>query len=456
MGNNSLHTESPGIPVQTASNLKQLVTLALPVIATSFTSIAYNVINIIFVGKLGSHAVAAVGSAGFYMHLSWGLSTLLTAGVGIKVSHAVGSRQPELSKQYVRSGLQAISLVSLLYVVFVVLARKGLIGLIGLNDPVIEQSAANYLCLIALSIPFSHQNLLFTNALIGYGDSKTPFKINTIAFVLNAVLDPLLIFGAGMGIYGTSVGTIVSQALATALFYQRINSIPALRPSGNSFDWNVVKKLLALGVSPTLQRVSFTFIAIAMARIISDWGPTAIAVQKVGIQIEAVTFMTAGGFMSALASLSGKAYGAGDYSRQWKTFLSGMSLATAVGLLTSALMIAFPETLFSIFLNDVESLEMGHNYLLILGYSQLFMCLELMATGAFFGWGKTHIPAIMGIVLTLLRIPLALLFIHVWDNSLSSVWWSISISSMAKGTLLVVLFVVLFRAFLKKQTRLPL
>jgi len=94
---------------------------------------------------------------------------------------------------------------------------------------------------------------------------------------------------------------------------------------------------------------------------------------------------------------------------------------------------------------------MGREYLVILGFSQLFMVMELMATGAFFGWGKPNIPAMSGIALTVLRIPMAYAFISLWQNALSSVWWSISISSMAKGTLLVALYIILFKSFLRKQ-----
>jgi Na+-driven multidrug efflux pump len=106
--------------------------------------------------------------------------------------------------------------------------------------------------------------------------------------------------------------------------------------------------------------------------------------------------------------------------------------------------------LFSIFLKEKDSIAMGSGYLTILGFSQLFMCIELMATGAFFGWGQTNIPAITGISLTILRIPMALFFIHYWNNALSSVWWSISISSIAKGTILVTLYIILFKLFIKK------
>lgn len=438
------------------SSLNQLVKLALPVIATSFMSMAYNFVNMIFVGRLGSDAVAAVGSAGFYMNLSWGVSSLLTVGAGIKVAHSIGEKNMMLAKSYVRSGIVASIIIAVIYYMALLFSGNFLIHIIGLNNPELEQSAARYLLLIGLSIPFAFQNFFFTSVFIGYGDSRTPFRINTMAFLLNIILDPLLIYTAGLGINGAALGTIAAQGLATFLFYKKLHRTEELRPKGITYQYMLLKNIITLGISPTIQRISFTLIAIGMARIISEWGATAIAVQKVGIQIEAISYMTAGGFMSALSSISGKAYGAKDYAKQWNAFVSGMFLAVTIGLVTSFILIAFPEFLFSIFLNDRESLAMGREYLIILGFSQLFMCLELMATGAFFGWGRTNIPAITGISLTLLRIPMALAFIHLWSNSLSSVWWSISISSIAKGTILVTLYIILFKLFIRKYKPLHL
>ena len=431
--------------------LKQLILLALPVIGSSFMTMAYNFINMIFVGHLGSDAVAAVGSAGFFMNLSWGISSLITVGAGIKVSHAIGSGDKMLAKSYVRSGILAIVLIALLYYVFIFTAGKELIGLIQLHNQSIEQAATRFLLIVGLAIPFTFQNLFFTSVFIGSGDSKSPFRINASALALNILLDYLLIFQAGWGINGAAIGTVISQAAGTLFFYVRLNGSENLKPMGSAFQSSLLKNIVRMGISPTIQRVSFTMVAIVMARIISEWGATAIAVQKVGIQIEAISYMTAGGFLAALSTISGQAFGAGNYRKQWQAFRSGMLLAFVLGTITSVVLIVFAEPLFSIFLNDSESLSMGRNYLVILGFSQLFMVLELMATGAFFGWGKTNIPAITGIGLTVMRIPMALGFIHFWQNSLSSVWWSISISSIAKGVLLVVIFVVLFKSFLRKQ-----
>jgi len=439
------------VSVGSESMMKRLILLALPVIGSSFMTMAYNFINMIFVGRLGSDAVAAVGSASFFMHFGWGVSSLLTVGAGIRVSHAIGSGDTKLAKSYVRSGILAVIGLALIYYIILFFARNELIGMIQLNNTGIEHAASTYLLLIGLCIPFSFQNLFFTSVFIGSGDSKSPFRINATALAINILLDYLLIFQAKMGINGAAFGTIISQAIGTFMFHYKLKDSASLKPTGTAFKSSLLKNILRMGVSTTFQRVSFTIVAIFMARIISNWGPTAIAVQKVGIQIEAISFMTAGGFLSALSTISGMAYGAGDYRKQWQAFRSGMLLAFILGTVTSVVIIAFAEPLFSIFLSDPESVAMGREYLVILGFSQLFMVLELMATGAFFGWGKPNIPAITGISLTVLRIPMALLFIEFWHNALSSVWWSISISSILKGTLLMVLYVILFKSFLRKQ-----
>lgn len=429
----------------------QLIRLSLPVIATSFMSMAYSFINIAFVGKLGSEAVAAVGSASFYINLSWGISALLTVGTGIKVSHAIGENNTHLAKSYVRSGIVGIVSLAFFFFLFLVLAGDFLISLIRLNNTFIEQAAKDYLLTAILSTLFVFQNLFFSSVFVGYGDSKSPFIINTIALTINILLDYILIFPVHWGIKGAALATIISQSIATSLFYIKLNRTPGLKPQGVAFRYVQLQEIAKLGISPAIQRITFTITAILMARIISEWGTTAIAVQKVGVQIEAISYMTAGGFMSALSAISGQAYGAKDYQTQWKAFHSGMVLAFSIGIITSIVLITFSKPLFSIFLNDAQSIEMGKEYLMILGTSQLFVCLELMATGAFFGWGRTHIPAITGITLTVLRIPMALAFIHFWKNSLASIWWSISISSIAKGTILVLLYIILFKLFINNQ-----
>ncbi|WMT43257.1 MATE family efflux transporter [Paenibacillus sp. D2_2] len=112
--------------------------------------------------------------------------------------------------------------------------------------------------------------------------------------------------------------------------------------------------------------------------------------------------------------------------------------------------ILFPKPLFSLFLTDSKSLELGANYMRIIGYSQLFMCMELMTVGAFNGIGKTHIPPIFSIILTALRIPMAIVLSGPFG--LNGVWMSIALSSVLKGIILVSWFKITLRNLNKSVT----
>ncbi len=94
--------------------------------------------------------------------------------------------------------------------------------------------------------------------------------------------------------------------------------------------------------------------------------------------------------------------------------------------------------------SEKETIEVGRGYLSILGYSQMFMCLEITMVGAFSGLGRTYLPNAIVIIFTALRIPMALLFSS--QLGISGVWWSISLSSIVKGIILVALFFILSKS----------
>ena len=122
----------------------------------------------------------------------------------------------------------------------------------------------------------------------------------------------------------------------------------------------------------------------------------------------------------------------------------GMAVAATIVLLV------FPEFLFSIFVNEPESISMGRSYLMILAASQIFMCLEMIAAGVFNGLGKTHITATVSIVFTSMRLPLAYFLGFSTALALDGVWWSISISSILKGIFLTLWLIKILPKFTKQ------
>ena len=177
-----------------------------------------------------------------------------------------------------------------------------------------------------------------------------------------------------------------------------------------------------------------------IGRIVASAGPIAIAVQKVGSQIESISWMTAGGFASALTAFVGQNYGAKRNDRVIKGYVSTIIISCILGVFTTLLLVFAGGPIFSVFIDEKEAILQGIDYLRILGYSQLFMCIEITTSGAFYGVGKTITPSIVGIIFTGLRVPIAMLLFRPEILGINGVWWSISGSSIVKGILLFLLF----------------
>ena len=188
-----------------------------------------------------------------------------------------------------------------------------------------------------------------------------------------------------------------------------------------------------------------------LGRIVASAGPVSIAVQKVGSQIESISWMTAGGFASALTAFIGQNYGAKKWDRVLNGYKVTLFISCLLGVFTTILLVFFGGGIFSIFINEGEAIAQGIDYLKILGYSQLFMCLEITTSGAFYGVGKTVTPSIISIIFTGLRVPLAIILFRPEILGINGVWWSISGTSIVKGILLVVLFSLIVIRPLKKQ-----
>ncbi|MFE6799835.1 MATE family efflux transporter [Paenibacillus chitinolyticus] len=418
-----------------------LMRLTLPIIATNFISTTYGLVDMIWVGRLGSGPVAAVGTASFFINLAIALSTMITIGTGIKVSHCMGAGQIDKAKSYVKNGFILSILLGLFYMVFIFLAQNYLIGFFDLGSAEIELMSKQFLLVSTIGTVFSMLNILYATILNAMGNSKQPFHIFSVGLILNILLDPLLIFGVGsfegMGVLGAAIATLTANIVVTMLFILQTRHLGLIAKS-SIWDRRLMKEVIRLGVPITIQRVTFTLISIVIAKIVVRWGADAIAVQKVGIQIESIAYMTIGGLQGAIAAFFGQNYGARQLDRIKQGYHKALVLTSVFGIFISLLFILFPGQLFSLFLSDETIVALGRDYMRIIGLSQLFMCMELMTVGAFNGMGNTHIPPIFSITFTVLRIPLALILSEPFG--LNGVWMAIALSSVIKGLVLVLWF----------------
>ncbi len=444
------------LDLTTGSISGKLIRLALPIMGVSFIQTAYSLIDMMWIGRIGdgTSATAAVGTAGFFTWLAEAFIMLSKLGASIKVSQSIGRKEYPKAKNYITSALQMNLVIAIIYGAFLLLFNRQLIDFFRLGDAEVIGMARTYLIVVAIGMPFFFSAPVFSAIFNSIGDSKTPFIINTIGLVFNIVADPILIFGLigfpPLGVLGAALATIMAQIIVTLCFIvvilKRKLSYLSLKLWVKP-KWDTIKEIAAMGTPGGIQSGLFTCIAMVLGRIIAGWGHDAISAQKIGSQIESISWMTAGGFSTAVATYVGQNYGAGKKERIEKGVMTTLCMALAVGTFATLLLVLAGEPLMRVFIRDIEVINIGKEYLLILGYSQLFMCIEITIAGAFNGLGRTYLPNTITIILTAIRIPLAVVLSRYMG--LSGVWWSISITSVIKGIVLIVVY-----SYLKNKDKL--
>lgn len=426
--------------------LPSLAGLALPIMATSLIQMAYNLIDMLWIGRIGSAAVAAIGAAGMYMWLSNGLATLAKMGGQVKVAHALGAKREEEAAEYAQSALQLSLIFGIGFGLISVVAATPMISFFKLNSAAVIADAEIYLQITCGGVVFSFLNQVFTGVLTAMGNSRVTFVATTIGLVFNIVLDPAFIFGLGplpaMGVVGAALATVFSQVIVTAIFvviaykdhvvFRKIHLL-------KSFHKESMAQIIRIGFPIGVQSMFFTAISMIIARMVAGFGDAAVAVQKVGSQIESISWMTAEGFGAAVSAFMAQNLGAGSKERIIKGYRVAIGLEIVWGILCTVLLIVFPDYIFKIFITEKEILPMGVDYLKILGVAQFFMCIELTTAGAFTGLGKTIPPSITSIVLSAVRIPIASVLV-AGGMGLNGIWWSITISCILKGIVMFIWF----------------
>ena len=430
--------------------VEKLVKIAIPIMATSFIQIAYNLIDMMWVGKNGSNSVAAVGTAGFYPWLAMAFVMFSKIGGEVKVAQSMGEKNIKEVKSYIKSSIELNVFLSLTYSLILILFNKQLIDIFNLGNAEVISMSRQYLVILGLGMIFYFINPVFTSIFIGLGNSSIPFRINTIGLIANIILDPLLIFGFGpipaLGTNGAGIATISAQIVVSFVFIGYIikNRIEYFKVRYfRKIELKYFKILYKLGFPVAIQNALFTLISMAMGVIVASFGPVVVAVQKVGSQIESISWMSADGFASALSTFTGQNYGAYKFDRINKGSKIGLIGALIWGSITTLVLVFLGDIIFRAFINEPDAIIKGVDYLKILGYSQLFMCIEITITGILKGLGRTYIPSVTSIVLNLARIPMAIVLSKPDILGINGIWWSISISSIFKGIILLSIFVIL-------------
>lgn len=425
---------------------KTLVRLSIPLALTAFIQIAYGFVDTIWIARIGTDAVAGVGIAGFVFWIANSLGLIPKVGTGVFASQAYGEGNEDETVRVINNGMIQAVFIGLVFSLFVLLIRNKFIELYNLGGPA-DEAAKEYLFIIGLGLILFFINPMFSQVYTALGDSLTPFKINALGLVANMILDPLMIFGYGflpyLGVRGAALATVLSQIIVSIAFIISITRDKGLIKKALTridFMENWQVEIFKLGLPAGLLSGFHASISMILNRFMADFGPTPVAVASIGSQIESISWNTTEGIQVGIQALVGQNYGAKNLARVRDSVKVSFSLVAGIGLVGSLVLFIFRYRLFALFTpGDLEAIRLGADYLFILSFSQFFMAVEIGLAGCFNGLSDTMTPALIGISMNLLRIPMALILMSFMG--VHGVWASMSISSIFKGILAMSLIV---------------
>jgi putative MATE family efflux protein len=405
-------------------------------VAMGFVRATYLVMDTYWVGHLGADALAAVSAAAFAWWMTHHLCELPAVGVHARVAYLIGNGQRQQVGSLVVQAAAVGALVTLVATLAVHVLGSTYLSTVGLDPghPVHDLGHA-YLTTLGLgSIAFVAHGIV-AGVLRGAGHMQTALVIHTIAGVLNAVLDPVFIWGLGpipaMGIAGAGWATVCGAALAALLG----TAIAVRRDLVPQPVWQTdeVGRLISVGAPITLMGIAFSLVYVVLAGLVVPYGEAHLAALGVGHRIESFPFLTAMGFTAASTTLIGQRYGAGDLAgvASGVRTVAGMCCVAMLGFTAVGLVAA--EGLYSLFSDEPEIVAAGVVYLLPQACVWTLMGLEMAYEGCFTGLGRT-LPAMwISGVLTAARIPMAWWLAGPAGWGITGIWVAIAVSTLIKG-----------------------
>lgn len=428
--------------------LKTLTKLAIPIMASSFLGTLYNITDMAWIGLLGSKAVAGIGVGGMFTWLSQGFASMARMGGQVQVAQCVGRGDKEKAHGYAQAAVQLATVMGLVYALVVLIFTKQMIGFFKLEDPEAYAAAFVYTKIACGLIVFSFLSVTLTGIYTAQGDSKTPFYANLIGLATNMILDPLLILGPGplpkLGAAGGAIATVTAQFIVMSIMIlgivkQKKENVLKGITLFAKIPAEYLNGICKIGIPTAIQGMAYCVISMVITRMVSAFGAEAIATQRVGGQIESISWNTADGFATALNAFIAQNYGAGEMGRVKKGYRASQWTVGIWEIFITLLFVCVPRPIANIFFHEPKAIATAVDYLIIVGFSEAFLCIETTTVGALSGLGRTHLCSVISIIFTSARIPLAII-LGGTSLGLNGIWWALSSTSIVKGVLFVIVF----------------
>jgi putative MATE family efflux protein len=418
------------------SMYKVIITLAAPIMLSNLMQTLYSLIDGIWVSKLGSIQFAAISFVWpvMFLFISVGVG-LFIAGTSI-LSQFIGASKYQKASQYASQLIAIATLCGLCFSIVGYLLSPIIINLMGARGELARFSEI-FLRITFLDMPFTFLFFCFNAIMSSQGNTLTPTILTSISVIINAILDPILIFTFNMGIVGAPIATLISKILLASVgLYILHKSASQIKPSFKNFKFDLIilSKIFKVALPSTIGQTGASIGFIILNGFIVSYGTATLAAFGMVNRITSLIMQPAMGIGASLTAIVGQNIGSSKLPRVKEAFHKALKLTITISVIGCIILIWKNNEIVDFFIrsnDDNVVITEAITYLKYISFSMPLMGILSVFQGIFQGAGHTKYSMSMDIGrLWLVRLPMILLFKYFTTVGSKGIWISMSSSNL--------------------------
>ena len=430
------------------TKIMSIFLLAIPAIIENIAQVLIGVVDVYFVGRLGTEAIAGVGVTNLMMNVYIAFFLALGIGTTAVVSRAIGGNNQKRAGRAVKQSVIMTGIIGGIFGIFNLIFARRILLLLGAEEAVIAY-AIPYFLAVAVPSVFLGLSMVLASALRGAGNTKSPMKIGIFANVVNALLDYVLIFGifnfGGFGILGAGLATTFSRILSVVLLVHTLNKEKGKIHVAFFEDWKpdvkMLKTLTNISIPAAVERLIMRSGQLIYGGMIIKIGTEAYAAHNIAGTIETFSYLPGMGFGVAAATLVGQNLGKEDKEEAQRAGLMSYLMATLFMVVIGGVFYIFAPFLAGLFSEDPAVIDQVVRVLRIIALFQPFLAITLVTTSALQGAGDTKFPMYSSLLgIWGVRVVGVYILSIRMNYGLAGVWTAYAIDITLRGIILMIRF----------------
>lgn len=370
-----------------------LFEMAVPTMLSMLIQSLYNIVDTVYVGKLGERAITAVTLASPVSFLM--LSIFLGTGVGVSsyLSRTLGEDNLDKATNVCSHAL-FLSVTNVVpFMLFVVFFTERFISLYS-EDAVIVEMGVSYLKIILLLSLGQSVGIMLSRMMHAFGDAMFQMTTQTFGCVLNIILDPIFIFGGwsipAMGVKGAAYATVFSQfmSMVIGIVIIKMKKLPcAVSFRYLKLNVEIIKGIYRVGLPSIISQSIGSVLSVLLNGILISLSSTAVAISGIYGKLMNFVFMPVFGISNSLVAIIGYNYGAKDKKRVMDSFKIALVRSLVIMALGMRMFQIMPDKLLSLFSADENMMRMGIPALKIISLNFCFAAIGIIVSSVFSGVG---------------------------------------------------------------------